>query len=147
MRDFSETKVLRVRQKASKMFIPTLVLAASSFCVAFYVDTLAPDLFLIIVWVAAGATVLFWLLPLLNWLAGSLLITNQRLIYRSGIFGLRKKVVDFSNLSSIEIQRSKGLGGKVISILLVDGSEVVVSGYARTKLLAAELQTQASKSL
>jgi len=147
VRDFSETKVLRVRQKASKMFIPTLVLAASSFCVAFYVDTLAPDLFLIIVWVAAGATVLFWLLPLLNWLAGSLLITNQRLIYRSGIFGLRKKVVDFSNLSSIEIQRSKGLGGKVISILLVDGSEVVVSGYARTKLLAAELQTQASKSL
>jgi hypothetical protein len=31
--------------------------------------------------------------------------------------------------------------------LLVDGTEVLISGYARTKLLAAELQAQASKSI
>jgi membrane protein YdbS with pleckstrin-like domain len=142
-----ETKIVRLRQKATKMFLPTLVLAASSFSLAFFVDTMAADGYMIIVWVAAGATILFWLLPLLNWLAGSLLITDQKLVYRSGFLGFSKKVVPFSNLSSIEIQRSKGLGGKVISILLVDGAEAVISGYARTKLLAAELQAQASKSL
>jgi hypothetical protein len=144
---FPETKIVRLRQKASKMFLPTLVLAASSFSLAFFIDRLAADLYLIIVWVLLGVVILFWLLPLLNWLASSLLITDQKLVYRSGFLGLSKKVVQFSNLSSIEIQRAKGLGGKVISILLVDGTEVVISGYARTKLLAAELQAQASKSL
>jgi hypothetical protein len=129
------------------MFLPTLILAASSFSLAFFIDRLAADFYLIIVWVVLGVVILFWLLPLLNWLAGSLLITDQKMVYRSGFLGLSKKVVQFSNLSSIEIQRSKGLGGKVISILLVDGTEVVISGYARTKLLAAELQAQASKSL
>jgi hypothetical protein len=145
--DFPETKIVRLRQKASKMFLPTSILAASSFSLAFFIERLAADFYLIIFWVVLGVVILFWLLPLLNWLAGSLLITDQKMVYRSGFLGLSKKVVQFSNLSSIEIQRSKGLGGKVISILLVDGTEVVISGYARTKLLAAELQAQASKSL
>ena len=147
MSSLPETKIVRLRQKATKMFLPTIILAASSFCLAFFIEILAADLYMILVWVAAGATILFWLLPLLNWLAGSLLITDQKLVYRSGFLGFSKKVVHFSNLSSIEIQRAKGLGGKVISILLVDGTELVISGYARTKLLAAELQAQASKSL
>lgn len=147
MSSFPETKIVRLRQKATKMVLPTLVLAASSFSLAFFVDTMASDIYQMIVWIAAGATFLFWLLPLLNWLAGSLLITDQKLVYRSGFLGLSKKVVPFSNLSSIEIQRAKGLVGKVISLLLVDGTEVLISGYARTKLLAAELQAQASKSL
>ena len=147
MSSLPETKIVRLRQKATKMFLPTIILAASSFSLAFFIEILAADLYMILVWVAAGATILFWLLPLLNWLAGSIVITDQKLVYRSGFLGLSKKVVHFSNLSSIEIQRAKGLGGKVISILLVDGTELVISGYARTKLLAAELQAQASKSL
>jgi hypothetical protein len=90
---------------------------------------------------------LFWLLPLLNWLASSLVVTDQRVINRSGLFGLRRKVLNFSELSSIALQRPKPLRGKVISLLKVDGQEITISGYSRTKLLAATIEAEASKTL
>jgi hypothetical protein len=100
-----------------------------------------------VLWVAAAATLLFWLLPLLNWLAASLVVTDQRVIHRSGFFGLRKKVLPLTELSSIAVGRPKPLRGKVISMLKVDGQEITVSGYSRSKLLAAAIEAEASKSL
>jgi hypothetical protein len=89
----------------------------------------------------------FWLLPLLNWLASSLVVTDQKLVYRSGLFGLRKKVLYFSELSSIAVQRPKPLRAKVISLIKVDGQEITLSGYSRTKQLAAAIEAEASKTL
>jgi hypothetical protein len=52
-----------------------------------------------------------------------------------------------ADLSSIEIQKSGALAGKVISILSVDGTEFRVEGYARTKLLAAEIEALAKVAI
>lgn len=147
MPQIAETKLVRLRPKASRLIVPTLILAASVFAVMYFSELVAPELYQIITWAAIGAVSVFWLLPLLNWLASSLVVTDQRIVHRSGFFGLRKKVLHLGELSSIELQKSKPLRGKLISMLKVDGQELVVSGYSRTKLLASAIEVEASKTL
>lgn len=146
MTETFETKLVRLRPRAAVLLFPTLVLAASSFSVIYFFELVAPDLYQIVLWAAIAAVSLFWLLPLLNWLAGSLLITDQRLIHRSGLFGLRKKVLNLSELSSIAVQRPKPLRAKAISLVKVDGQVITVSGYSRPKQLAAAIEAEASKT-
>jgi uncharacterized membrane protein YdbT with pleckstrin-like domain len=142
----SETKLVRLRPRAALLLFPTLVLAASSFSVIFFFELVSPDLYQIGLWAVIAAVSLFWLLPLLNWLAASLVITDQRLIHRSGLFGLRKKVLNLSELSSISVQRPKPLRAKAISLVKVDGQVITVSGYSRPKQLAAAIEAEASKT-
>ena len=147
MAQTSETRLVRLRPRAAILLLPTIVLAASVFSLMYFSELIAPELYQIVFWAAIGAISLFWLLPVLNWLASSLVVTDQRLIHRSGLFGLRRKVIQFSEISSIALQRPKPLRGKVISVLKVDGQEHTVSGYSRTKLLAAAIEAEASKTL
>ena len=146
MTESFETKLVRLRPRAAVLLFPTLVLAASSFSVIFFFELVSPDLYQIGLWVVIAAVSLFWLLPLLNWLAASLLITDQRLIHRSGLFGLRRKVLNLSELSSISVQRPKPLRAKAISLIKVDGQVITVSGYSRPKQLAAAIEAEASKT-
>ena len=142
-----ETRLVRLRPRAAVLLVPTLVLAASFFSLMYFSELASPEVYQIVLWVAAGASLLFWLLPLLNWLAASLVVTDQRVIHRSGLFGLRKKVLQLTELSSIAVGRPGPLRGKVISMLKVDGQELTVSGYSRSKLLAAAIEAEASKTL
>ncbi len=147
MTETFETKLVRLRPRAAVLLFPTLVLAASSFSVIYFSEMISPDLYQIVLWVIVAAVSLFWLVPLLNWLAASLVITDQRLIHRSGLFGLRKKVLNLSELSSIAVQRPKPLRAKAISLVKVDGQVITVSGYSRPKQLAAAIEAEASKTL
>ena len=147
MTETFETKLVRLRPRAAVLLFPTLVLAASSFSVVYFSEMISPDLYQIVLWVIIAAVSLFWLVPLLNWLAASLVITDQRLIHRSGLFGLRKKVLNLSELSSIAVQRPKPLRAKAISLVRVDGQVITVSGYSRPKQLAAAIEAEASKTL
>lgn len=146
MTETSETKLVRLRPRAAALLFPTLVLAASSFSVIYFSEMISPDLYQIVLWVIIAAVSLFWLVPLLNWLAASLVITDQRLIHRSGLFGLRKKVLNLSELSSIAVQRPKPLRAKAISLVKVDGQVITVSGYSRPKQIAAAIEAEASKT-
>jgi len=141
-----ETKLVRLRPRAAALLFPTLVLAASSFSVIYFSEMISADLYQIVLWAAIAAVSLFWLVPLLNWLAASLVITDQRIIHRSGLFGLRKKVLNLSELSSIAVQRPKPLRAKAISLVKVDGQVITVSGYSRPKQLAAAIEAEASKT-
>ncbi len=147
MTESFETKLVRLRPRAAALLFPTLVLAASCFSVIYFFELVAPDLYQIVLWAAIAAVSLFWLVPLLNWLAASLVITDQRIIHRSGLFGLRKKVLNLSELSSIAVQRPKPLRAKAISLVKVDGQVITVSGYSRPKQLAAAIEAEASKTL
>ena len=142
-----ETKLVRLRPSATALLLPTLVLAASAFSLMYFSELIAPDLYQILLWVAIAAVSLFWLLPLLNWLTASVVVTDQRLIQRYGLFGLRKKVLHFAELSSIAVQRPKPFRAKAISLFKVDGHELTISGYSRTKQLAAAIEAEASKTL
>lgn len=134
---------LKLKPSAWRMFWPTLILAATSFGVAFSAELLDPTLYEIALWSAVVVVGLFWLLPLLSFLAASLRLDSNSLSIRSGFLGLRKQVLPLAELSSIEIQKGGVFSGKRISIFSVDGSEVLIRGYARTKLLAAEIEALA----
>jgi hypothetical protein len=143
----SETRLVRLRPRAAKLFMPTLALSASLFSLTYFSELLAPEIYQIAFWAAIAVASLFWLLPLLSWLASSLVVTDQRVINRSGLFGLRRRVLHLSELSSIALSRPKPLRAKVISMLKVDGQEITVSGYSRSKLLVASIEAEASKTL
>ncbi len=143
----SEYTVLRLKPKARKLFVPTLVLATVSFALAFIVEQISATDYSYAL-IAGGAIVLlFWFFPLLSYLASYLELTSARLTYRFGFLGLRKRQLRLSELSSIEIQKESALGGQVISILSVDGNEFRVGGYAKTKHLAAEIEAWAKVAI
>jgi hypothetical protein len=143
----SEYRVLRLKPKARRLFVPTLVLAAVSFALAFIVEQISAIDYNYAL-IAGGVIVaLFWFFPLLSYLACYLELTSERLVYRFGFLGLRKRQLQLSELSSIEIQKESALGGQVISILSVDGREFRVGGYAKTKHLAAEIEAWAKVAI
>jgi hypothetical protein len=143
----SEYTVLRLKPKARRLFVPTLVLAAVSFALAFVVEQISAIDYNYALIAGGVIVVLFWFFPLLNYLACYLELTSARLVYRFGFLGLRKRQLQLSELSSIEIQKESALGGQVISILSVDGREFRIGGYAKTKHLAAEIEAWAKVAI
>lgn len=143
----SEYTVLRLKPKARKLFVPTLVLATVSFALAFIVEQISATDYSYALIAGGVIVLLFWFFPLLSYLASYLELTSARLIYRFGFLGLRKRQLRLSQLSSIEIQKESALGGQVISILSVDGNEFRVGGYAKTKHLAAEIEAWAKVAI
>ena len=143
----SEYTVLRLKPKARRLFVPTLVLALVSFALAFVVEHISAIDYNYALIAGGVIVVLFWFFPLLSYLACFLELTSERLVYRFGFLGLRKRQLQLSELSSIEIQKESALGGQVISILSVDGREFRVGGYAKTKHLAAEIEAWAKVAI
>lgn len=143
----SEISLIRLRPSIRRLWIPTLLVGLVAFFLAFFADLIEAFNPNLIFGVAIVLVATFWLIPLLNYLFSSLEFTNQRLIYRFGFLGLKRRELEFSELSSIEITRAKALGSKQISLLRVDGSELFISGYARTKLLAAEIERLARENV
>jgi hypothetical protein len=139
----SEYLVFRLKPKARRLFTPTLVLAAVSFAQAFAVEQISNTDYQYALIAGGTIVVLFWLIPLLSYLASYLELTSERLIFRSGFLGFRKRQLLLSELSSIEIQKEGRLGRQVISILSVDGTEYRIGGYAKNKHLAAEIEAWA----
>lgn len=135
-----ETFVIRIRPKAARLFLPTFVLGTAVFLLAFFADSIQESYTQLWYLVAGGLVFLFWLLPILTYLFSYLELTTQRLIYRYGFLGFRRADIDLTQLQSIQIQRPGALSGKVLSLLMMDESELIISGYARTKLLAAEIE-------
>ena len=147
MRNSSEISVLRLKPKASRLLLPTISLALVSFALAFVADQFSPADYEIALMAGALVAILFWAFPMLNYLGSYLEITDQRIVYRHGFLGFRKKQLPLAELSSLEIQKAGGLGGQEISILSVDGSELVIRGYAKTKYLAAEIEALAKATV
>ena len=147
MRHSSESSVLRLKPKAMRLWLPTIALLLVSFSLAFVADQFSPADYEIALMAGALVAILFWAFPTLNYLGSYLELTDQRIIYRSGFLGFRKRQMPLVELSSLEIQKSGGLGGQEISILSVDGSELVIRGYAKTKYLAAEIEALAKAAV
>ncbi len=147
MRHSSESSVLRLKPKAMRLWLPTIALLLVSFSLAFVADQFSPADYEIALMAGALVAILFWAFPMLNYLGSYLELTDQRIIYRSGFLGFRKRQMPLVELSSLEIQKSGGLGGQEISILSVDGSELVIRGYAKTKYLAAEIEALAKAAV
>lgn len=147
MRNSSEILVLRLKPKASRLWLPTIALLLVSFSLSFVADQFSPADYEIALMAGGLVAILFWAFPMLNYLGSYLELTDQRIVYRSGFLGFRKKQLPLAELSSLEIQKPGVLGGQEISILSVDGSELVIRGYAKTKYLAAEIEALAKATI
>lgn len=146
MRNSSDGYVLRLKPRASRLLLPTVSLALVSFALAFVADQFSPADYEIALMAGALVAVLFWVIPMLSYLGSYLRLTDQLLVYRTGFLGFRKKQLFLAELSSLELQKSDGMG-TAISILSVDGSELVVRGYSRTRYLAAEIEALAKVAI
>lgn len=139
----SEYLVFRLKPKARRLFVPTLVLAVVSFALAFIFEQISATDYNYALIAGATIAVLFWMFPMLSYLFCYLELTSARLVYRFGFLGIKKRKLLLSDLSSIEIQKEGRLGRQIISILSVDGREFRVGGYAKNKHLAAEIEAWA----
>ena len=88
----TETVVARLRPHARALFWPSLFLIALSGGTA-YLSTVVQEAWQETAVLAAGGAlaVLFWLLPLLSWLAHRYTITTRRLVIRSGLLVRRRQ--------------------------------------------------------
>ena len=88
----TETVVARLRPHARALFWPSLFLIALSGGTA-YLSTVVQEPWQENAVLAAGGAlaVLFWLLPLLSWLAHRYTITTRRLVIRSGLLVRRRQ--------------------------------------------------------
>jgi hypothetical protein len=147
VRNSSEVSILRLKPKASRLWLPTLTLLLVSFSLSFVADQFSPADYEIALMAGALVTILFWAFPMLSYLGSYLELTDQRIIYRFGFLGFRKRQLPLAELSSLELQKSDGSPGQSISILSVDGTELVIRGYAKAKYLAAEIEALAKATI
>lgn len=147
MRNSSEVSILRLKPKASRLWLPTVTLLLVSFSLSFVADQFSPADYEIALMAGAVVAILFWAFPMLSYLGSYLELTDQRIIYRFGFLGFRKKQLSLAELSSLELQKSDGSPGQSISILSVDGTELVIRGYAKAKYLAAEIEALAKATI
>jgi hypothetical protein len=145
--DLSEISVLRLKPRASKLLLPTLLLTGVSFALSFIAEQFSPADYEIALMAGALIFVLFWVFPLLSYLGSYLEITSERLIYRHSFLGIRKKELRLSDLASLELQKSPRLGIKAITIRSVDGKQWSIRGYARAKLLISEIEARAKATV
>lgn len=139
----TEQVIFRLRPKASKMFLPSLVLFVVSFGLVFSSDIVLPFDFEIALIFGAAAAFLLWAIPLLTYLFSYLELTDSKISYRFGLLGLRKRQLQLAEIAAIELQGSGLFGSKQLLIGSRQGSQLLIRGYARAKYLAAEIEALA----
>jgi hypothetical protein len=143
----TETSLLKMKPAAGRTFIPTLILGLTIFALSYFSEKINSEMLQLSYIAAASLLTLFWLIPMGSYLLGYLELTNERIIYRSGFLGLRKKSVELAEVSSIEIVRPRSLRPRVILIRLVDETELNIIGYPKPKLIASEIERLAKSTL
>lgn len=131
----SEVLIARVRQRGSKLLLPTLLLMIAAFLTTLLASRFDQDWQRITLFSACGALAFFgFLLPLVRYLTTYTDITNSQVVQRSGVIGSYYQTVSLADLSSIEI----GSGRSVVLESL--GSEpLVIRGLPKPRLIAAEI--------
>ena len=93
----SEYLVFRLKPKARRLFTPTLVLAAVSFSLAFIFEQISATDYNYAVIAGATIVVLFWVFPLLSYLACYLELTSRDWFIDLGFWVLEKENYCFRN--------------------------------------------------
>jgi uncharacterized membrane protein YdbT with pleckstrin-like domain len=103
----AETVVARLRPHARVLFWPSLFLSALAGGTAYFSSTLRePWQETAVLAAGAGLAVLFWLLPLLSWLAHRYTITTRRLVIRSGLLLRRRQEILHSRSYDLVVRQN-----------------------------------------
>ncbi|MEY4981473.1 MAG: hypothetical protein RL174_811 [Actinomycetota bacterium] len=133
----AELQLARIRPSRASLVLPYFALFLSAALVGFYAGRLTEQWQNILVWSLAGLiAVIFWLVPMVNFLTHWSTVTTSRVSTRSGLFGQRHREVSLTKISGAQA------GPKRTVILTVIGEEpFVLSKVPRPKLLASEINS------
>ncbi|MDQ6935010.1 MAG: PH domain-containing protein [Actinomycetota bacterium] len=145
-----EQLVARTRTHAKALFLPALVLLVVV-ALAGYLSSLpqgsSRSTWLIVIWVVAAlALLVFTLWPFLKWLATTYVVTNRRLITRTGVFTRRGHDIPLNRVSDVSYERGLfdrmlGCGTLVISDASQEG-RVRLRDVPRVEHLQLEISDQ-----
>ena len=126
----------RLRPRATKLFVPFLVLAACCFVLSFYNGRLEqPWMSTAMLAVAGLLVLLFWLIPVLRYLSAYVEVSTSGVLVRSGLMGQKRQEVSFSQVTAIELGK-----GRRIEIVTRDGEVIALPKLPRAKKLVAQLE-------
>ena len=133
----AELLLARIRPSRAKLVLPYCALFFSAALVGFYAGRLTEQWQNILVWSLAGlVAIMFWLVPVVNFLTHWSTVTTSRVSTRSGLFGQRNREVSISKISAAQA------GPKRTVILMINGEEpFVLNKVPRPKLLASEINS------
>lgn len=130
----SETLVARLRARATKLILPTLLLMLACFLAGLLGERFQEPWQIYMVYAVCAALALFgFFIPLIRYATTFTDITNARVVIRSGIFGQ-----NFDSISLAEISRVELLAGGIIN-LKVGNEDVSISSMPKPKLVAQEI--------
>jgi membrane protein YdbS with pleckstrin-like domain len=131
----AEQKLVKLRPRASRLILPTLILGLVVAALAFFenrkLDSWQPTAINV-----AGAVVVFfaWMLPLVRQLATWVEVSTNRLVWRDGLFGQKRREVSWHEVSAVELSRGR------ITVFIHGQEPLVLSGLPKAKQLAREMQ-------
>lgn len=101
-----EHVIARLRPHARALFWPVILLLAICAAVGYFGNQFAVWENLLIIAAGGLAAVLFFLLPLVNWLSKRYTITNRRVIVRRGLFVRQRSQVLHSRGYDVTVRRT-----------------------------------------
>ncbi len=131
-----EQRLAKLRPRATRLFLPTLVLGLTVASLAYFENreleawqTLALNI--------SAAVILFfaWMLPVVRQLLTRVEVSTSGLVWRSGLFGQKRRTVDWRMVSAVEITR-----GRSITVFVYGEEPLVLVGLPKSKQLVRELQ-------
>lgn len=132
----AEQKLVRIRPKASRLVLPTLVVGAVSGILTFFENRSLDAWQAIAIYVAAGVLVFFvWMVPLVRQLVAWVEVSSSGVRTRDGLFGQKRREIGWHQVQSVELAK-----GKRINIFVNGEDPLVLVGLPKSKALAFEMQ-------
>ena len=131
----TEQKLAKVRPRAARLILPTLVLGLVAGALTFFENrTLEP-------WqtvaLTAGACVLIffaWMLPVVRQLSRQLEVTSERLVWREGLLGRKRREIHWVEVSAVEFGRGR------VTVFIHEKEPLLLKALPKGKQLAREMQ-------
>ena len=131
-----EQRLAKLRPRATRLFLPTLVLGLTVASLAYFENRELEELQTLALHISAAVILFFaWMLPVVRQLLTRVEVSTSGLVWRSGFFGQKRRTVDWRMVSAVELTR-----GRSITVFVYGEEPLVLVGLPKSKQLVHELQ-------
>ena len=93
-----------------------------------------------VLWISCGfVAFFFWFIPLLRFMSTFLEVTTTRVLYRSGLFGQKRREISLTQIKDVQLTK-----GRTISIVVEGQEPLVIAGIPKHKIVAVEIDRLAA---
>ena len=131
----AEQKLARLRPRAGRLILPTLVLGVVSGALSFFENRTLESWQSITIYVVASVLIFFaWMVPLVRQLVAWVEVSTSRLVWRDGLFGQRRREISWHEVSAVDYGRGQ------VTVFIEGQEPLVLKGLPKSKQLAREMQ-------